>query len=699
MAKSSLWIALTASAVLISGMASAQAPRPVDNARLTHADREPGQWMSVGRTYGEERFSPLNQINRASVKDLGLAWYADLGSTRGLEASPLMVDGVLYDTQPWNITTAFDAKTGKLLWRYDPKVPQQSARQSCCDIITRGLAAWKGKIYVATLDGRLIALDAKTGTPVWSVNTFDDNVPWAMVMTGAPRVFDGKVIIGNAGGEAAARGYITAYDAETGKKDWRFYVVPGDPAKPATGPQAKADKISAPTWTGDWWKVGGGGGDWDTLVYDPKAKLVYIGTGNGGPYSQHFRSPQGGDNLFTSSIVALHVETGEYAWHYQEVPGDSWDYDATAPLMLTDLKMGGRLRHVIMHAPKDGFFYVLDRLSGKVLSAKNYVPVNWTSGLDKNFKPVVRPEARYGEHPFMVTPNLGGSHNWQPMAYSPQTGLVYFPVTVNYGIFAYNPDFKQQPGNVISSGSHYTSYPEERKALLTSQPKSESWLMAYDPIRQKEAWRVAYPRNGSGGVLATAGGLVFEGTINATFAAYDAKTGAKVWDMPVQQVPIAAPIAYRIDGEQYIAVNAGYAGSAHQAATNDSLLQISDYGRLLVFKLGGDAKLPKVVASKVVLEEPPPLNGSRDEVRLGGEIYGAHCSSCHGEEARGGVKDLRRMSSQTHASFNDIVLGGARKDRGMASFGDILSKTDADNLHKYIVARINEDWADLKSGK
>jgi quinohemoprotein ethanol dehydrogenase len=677
---------------------AASAARPVNTARIVN--QKPGEWLSHGRGYDEQRYSPLDQINLNTVKDLKLAWYADLGSTRGVEGTPLMVDGVLYNIQPWNITTAYDAKTGKELWKYDPKVPESTGRYACCDIDARGLAAWNGKIIVPTLDGRLIALNAKTGKPVWSVQTLDEKTPWPYTVTGAPRVFDGKVIIGNAGGEVAAQGYMTAYDAETGKKLWRFYIVPGDPK---VHPWTEADKMAAKTWADpEFWKTGGGGNNWDAIVYDPKAKLVYIGTGNGGPWYPDYRGGGKGDNLFISSIVALHVEDGSYAWHYQVVPGDKWDFDNTAPLMLADLTIDGKLRHVIMQAPKVGFFYVLDRITGEVISAKDYVPQNWNIGFEpKTWRPIINPAVDYKtDKPILVMPN--SSHNWQPMAYSPRTGLVYFPVNEGGRIIAKDPDFKVTPGSMSQLGILDYGDSPERKALQEEQRRiSKSYLIAYDPVKQQAVWKAPYKRGGNGGVLATAGDLVFEGTAGATFAAYNARTGEKVWEMPVQQSPISGPISYEIDGEQYVAVNAGFGGGlAHDGQmAADPSLQLYDYGRLLVFKLNGKAALPPFKRVVATLDPPPQVQKTNGQVIEGMKLYAKNCQGCHGENLRGGIKDLRRMSKETHAEFFDIVLGGKRQAKGMANFSNVLSRNDAELIRKYIIARIEEDWTDLKNGK
>lgn len=672
----------------------------VDGKAIEAADAHASDWLSTSRTYDEQRFSPLAQIDRSNVGKLGLAWYADLGSTRGVEASPLVVDGVLYNIQPWNITTAYDAATGKELWRYDPKVPEKTGRLACCDIDARGVAAWHGKIYIATLDGRLIALDAKTGKPVWTTNMFDDGQPFAQVSTGAPRVFDGKVLIGNSGAEAAARGYVTAYDAETGKKIWRFYMVPGDPSKRSSEPknQQRADAISAPTWSGKWWEKGGGGTPWDSIVYDPKLRLVYIGGGNGGPRAQVYRSPGDGDNLFLASIVAVNVDTGEYVWHYQQNPGEEWDYTATQPMILADLKIDGVMRKTLIQAPKNGFFYVLDRVTGKLISAKAYVPQNWAKSIDpKTGRPVMNPEARYGLKPFLLTPNA--AHNWYPMAYSPQTGLAYFPVTENGRIVALDPNFVLKPGEMSQLGTTSEGFPELRKQLAEQDRRNtKSYLIAYDPVKQREVWRVPYPRGSNGGTLATAGGLVFEGTSLGTFAAYDAKTGAKLWDMPVQQIPIAGPITYSVKGVQYIAINAGYGGGlAHDnLATSD--VPITDYGRLLVFKLGATGALPKLTVTKPAIAPPPNISYTMGEVKSGEALFAQNCAACHGENARGGIRDLRKMSPETHKEFFDIVLGGKRAKNGMAPFADKLSHQDVELIQKYLIARIHEDWAELKRG-
>ncbi|HEY2591492.1 MAG TPA: PQQ-dependent dehydrogenase, methanol/ethanol family [Steroidobacteraceae bacterium] len=670
-------------------------PAAVDQRRLANADENPGDWMSNGRTWGEQRFSPLTQINDQNVKRLGLAWYADLDTYRGVEATPLEIDGVLYNVSAWDVTTAYDAVTGKVLWRHDPKVPLEWARLACCGTVSRGLAAWKGKIIIAALDGRLIALDARTGKPVWSTQTLTPGQP--LSLTGAPRIAHGLVVIGNGGGDFGARGYISAYDAETGRPAWKFYIVPGDPRK---GPEGAASDsvmpMAAKTWQGKWWEVGGGGNDWDTIVYDPKLDLVYFGTGNGSPHPADFRSPGGGDNLFLCSIVAVDAKTGRYVWHYQEVPGEQWDYDCTSPLMLSDLRIGGHLRHVIMHAPKDGFFYVLDRATGKLISAKPYVPITWATRVDmRTGRPVLTSDARLDVKPHVLTPSSGGGHNWNPMSFSPLTGLVYIPAMEQWMTVSEAPpgEFKFQLGR-STLGADYTQYRELRRQLEREvETRDKGYMLAWDPVHQREAFRIPYPHPGNGGTLATAGNLLIEGTIDKTLAVYRADNGRKLWESPTESVPVAGPMSYEVNGRQYIAVNAGW---------NSAIVHGLDAGgrpfsvgpaRLLVYTL--DAKgvtLPPAPPSAEI-EPPPDVVEPEPLVARGEALYGRHCAVCHGQNAVGsGPKDLRHLGSQAHADFDAIVLGGKLAKAGMASFANALTKDDAKSIHAYVIARAQEDW-------
>jgi len=653
------------------------------------ADRAASEWRMDGHSYDAQRYSPLDRINERNVKQLGLAWYYELGTLRGVEATPLAVDGVLYDISAWDVTYAFDVKSGALLWSYDPHVPREWGRYACCEPVSRGLAWWEGHVIIATLDGRLISLDARTGQPVWSAQTFGKEEPYSI--TGAPRVFDDAVVIGNGGADFGARGFVSAWDARTGAFRWRFYIVPGDPAK---GFENAAMQRAASTWHGQWWQLGGGGGPWDSIVYDPQLKLVYVGTGNGTPLVREYRSPGGGDNLYLCSVVALDAATGEYRWHYQEVPGEEWDYDCTESLILADLRIEGRLRKVLLHAPKDGYFYVLDRVTGKVISAHNYVPVNWARGIDpKTGAPDIDPAARYGNDPVLITPGPGGGHNWFPMAFSPRTRLAYFPAFEQWLVYARASQFEPQPFRSNSGWGGYSGPALQKRLALqkTGDAREKAFLLAWDPVRQRVAWQVPLPRHGNGGVLATAGNLVLEGTTRQTFAIFRATDGKLLWEMPVQSAPVAGPITFLADGEQYVAVNAGWGGGAAQIERASGTALNRAPARLLVFKLGAARQLPPLAPAAPV-PDPPPLRASEATVRRGAELFARNCAICHGQLAVGGVKDLRLMDASGHASFNDIVLNGTRAERGMASFGKLLSREDVESIHAYVISRAQEDW-------
>jgi len=696
-------IAALAMASLIAPLAAAgPGAAQVDGARMRAPDQAGNRedWMSYGRSWDEQRYSPLTQINDATVQRLGLAWYDDLNTNRGLESTPLVVNGVLYNVSAFNIVTAYDGATGRKLWTYDPQVERQWARLACCGAGTRGIAAWNGKIYVAALDGRLIAVNVKTGKPLWSVQTFDK--AHAYSITGAPRVFDGKVVIGNSGADYGVRGFVAAWDAETGKRLWKFYTVPGNPAD---GPDGEASdsamKIALPTWAGQWWKYGGGGTAWDSLVYDPKLNLVYIGTGNGSPLSWHFRSQSKGDNLFLCSIVAVNATTGKYVWHYQMVPEDDWDFTCTQPMMLADLKIAGRTRQVIMQAPKNGFFYVIDRKSGELISAKNFVPQTWASHIDmKTGRPVMLPSAHLTTAPQLMTPSLLAAHSWSPMSFNPKTGLVYFAAMEQSFVYARqrDEDFTFVPFRNNAGYDYAGATPEwaalRKKLQAEADAMEKGYLLAWNPVTQTEAWRVPYPYPGSGGTLATAGNLIFQGTIGKTLAAYRADNGQKVWEMPIDNVPVSGAITYMVGGVQYIAVNAGRTASLVAGLNKiPGGLRVSE-SRLLVFKLDARGVSLPPMPPPSSLPRPPFLRAGEDEVRLGRQLYGETCSRCHGDEARGGVKDLRYMTSETHAQFLDIVLRGTRVQQGMASFRDLLSDKQAEAIHNYLIARANEDWQD-----
>lgn len=658
----------------------------IDSRRL--ANPRDGEWIMDGRRYDSQRYSPLDLINENNVGELGLAWFHELETMRGVEATPLAFDGVLYNVSAWNVATAHDAVTGEVLWQYDPEVPREWGRYACCEPVSRGLAAWKDSIVIATLDGRLISLDAATGQPRWSVQTFDKTMPYSI--TGAPRVFDGKVVVGNGGADMGVRGFVSAWDADDGEFLWRFYLVPGNPAD---GFENEAMEMAAQTWNGEWWTLGGGGTAWDSIAYDPELDLVFIGTGNGSPLVQHFRSPGGGDNLFLCSIVAVDADSGEYRWHFQEAPGEEWDYTCTQSIIQAEIEIEGESRRVLLHAPKTGFFHVIDRETGELISAENFVAANWATHFDlATGRPAITETARYGLLPSLITPGPGGGHNWFPMAFSPDTGLAYFPFYEHWYVHARAETFTPVPFRSNHGWGGYSGEALQRRLELQAEaPAERAGLVAWDPVRQQAAWSVDLPRHGNGGVLTTAGNLVIAGTTKQTFSIFRATDGELLWEMPVQTAPVAGPITYTVDGVQYIAVNAGWGGGAAQVERGAGIALNRASARLLVFRLGASLTLPPLPDAPP-LAEPPPVRATEATIARGAELYAATCAQCHGQLAIGGLKDLRFMTAETHAAFERIVLEGTLVERGMAGFADILSTEDATAVHAYVIARANEDW-------
>ncbi|MEO7568695.1 MAG: PQQ-dependent dehydrogenase, methanol/ethanol family [Croceibacterium sp.] len=684
-----------------TGSPAMSAPTVVDGQALRHIDAPAnvGDWMSYGRGWDEQHYSPLSQINAGNVQGLGLAWYDDLQTYRGVQATPLVIDGVLYNESIYNVVTAYDGRNGHKLWTYDPKVGTEWARLACCGPSARGLAAWNGKIYIGALDGRLIAIDAKDGHEIWISHTFDPaNAPYSI--TGAPRVYDGKVVIGNGGADYGSRGFVSAWDAETGAKVWKFYIVPTDPSKGADGEASDSVMaMAARTWTGNFWEAGGGGNAWDSFAYDAETRTVIIGTGNGSPHMWHFRSQDKGDNLFLCSMLAVDGDTGAYKWHYQMVPEEDWDFTCTQPIVLADMTIDGALRKVAMQAPKNGFFYVIDRTNGQLISAKSYVSVNtWASSVDiATGRPVLVPGAHNTTTPHLMSPSWLAGHTWHPMSFNPQTGLVYFSAQEQGSVYARAEDgayhYTPGPGRT-NSGQGYGNMPELRAQLQEQANRTEKgYLLAWDPRTQTEAWRVEYPHPGSGGVLTTAGNLLVQGTINKTLAIYRADTGARLWEMNIDQAPVAGAITYMIDGEQYIAINAGWGGSP---VYNLGPFQTGT-AKLLVFKLGASGVTLPPPRPPSTLARPPALRASEAQVIEGRTLYAENCSRCHGDNAIGGVKDLRFMTGETHAQFGDIVLGGTRAVEGMASFAGTLNASQVEAIHAYLIARGNEDYADASA--
>ena len=650
----------------------------VDDAALAD-ESEGSNWLAFGRTYSETRFSPLDQINRETVKNLGIEWFLELPDDRTLVSTPLAVDGVLYFTGSYSKTRAVDARTGELLWEYDPEATTHAGDrlQNMWDT-SRGLAYWKGKVLIATIDGRLLALDAKTGTRLWETLTVDPSK--ALYITDAPKVFRGKVLIGNGGSEhTAARGYVTAYDVETGEQLWRWYVVPGNPAD---GFENEAMKRAAETWTGDWWKYGGGGNVWHGITYDPEFNQIIMGTGNGTPWNRRIRSPGGGDNLFLCSLVALDADTGEYKWHYQTVPGETWDYNSNMDVILADLELEGRSVKALLHAPKNGFFYVIDRSNGKLLSAEKIAKVTWASHIDmETGRPVENPAARYADGEELVWPSTLGAHSWHAMSYNPQTGLAYLPTIEMPGLFSdkgvdlkawQSVDFRMRFGLNFEGD--------------TPKDWGSAVLLAWDPVRQQKAWSVDLPPSWNPGTLTTAGGLVFQGQADGDFVAYDAATGTALWSVNLGLGISAPPITYAVDGRQFVSLLVGWGGGGllfGSHAAQHGWAYRAHPRRLFTFALGGEVPVP--YSPPPVFAQPVDVPDFEIDPALaaeGAKVWTESCLWCHGGAAVSGgtAPDLRESRlAQDFEAFRAMVRNGLA-ERGMPAF---RSHSDAEIQQLY----------------
>ncbi|MES2647078.1 MAG: PQQ-dependent dehydrogenase, methanol/ethanol family [Bacteroidota bacterium] len=679
--------------LLVCSCKNEQKPGSIDKTRLLNQDAK--DWLTLGGNYLMQHHSPLEKINAQTVNTLGFAWEYNANTTvgtvyRGLEATPIVVDGIMYTSGAWGFVYAIDAKTGREIWKYDPKVDAAYGRRACCDVVNRGVAVWNQRVYVGTLDGFMVCLDATTGKEIWRKDSFTDRTK-SYTITGPPQVAGDVVVIGNSGGEYGVRGYITAYDLVTGEQRWRFFIVPGDPKKPFEHPEME---LASKSWDpNSAWGTGGGGTSWGESAYDPELNLLYVGTGNSTPYPSWYRSPAGGDNLFLASILAINPDNGKLVWHYQTTPGEIWDYTATMNIVLADLEINGNSRKVLMQAPKNGFFYVLDRQTGELLSAEKYTRVNWASHVDlKTGRPQLTGQGWYKDTPKLVFPSLNGGHNWQPMSYNPATGLVYIPEHSDPIVYSAITDAPWKPDEDnteinYSVGTSFTQVVNQVKEV-TDTIRSES-LLAWNPVTQKAAWKVS---DGApdGGILSTAD-LVIQGTRTGFLKVYHAKTGEKLKEIFTGTGIMAAPTTYSIDGEQYIAVMAAYGGAPTCCYPGDAAFYTyKNKGRIIAFKLGGTATPVAEKLEPVMTPAPPDTPAVKKELLASGsKLYYTYCETCHGiAESRHNSlhPDLLKLTLAKHQLFEKIVLGGMLSSGGMASFKNSLSSQDVEAIHHYLVA-------------
>ncbi|MEM8615706.1 MAG: PQQ-dependent dehydrogenase, methanol/ethanol family [Pseudomonadota bacterium] len=677
----------------------------VTTQRILNAAATPNEWLSYGFDYEETRHSPLTKISTANVADLGVAWTYDLATSRGVESTPIVVDGVMYVTSAWSIVYALDAKTGEELWVYDPDVDRAVGVNACCDVVNRGVAVYKGKVYLGVIDGRVEAIDAATGDVIWSKVTVDQSKPYTI--TGAPRVVDGKVLIGNGGAELGVRGYLNALDAETGDLVWRFYTVPNANKQPdGAASDAAFEQVGNVTWgdTGAWKTDGGGGTVWDSIIYDEENDSIIFGVGNGSPWNQRLRDPSGLDNLFLSSIVAVDADTGAYKWHFQTTPGDNWDYTATQTLIIADLPVGqnGEDRRVVMQAPKNGYFYVIDAATGDFISGNNYVPQNWTTGLTSEGRPIEVAEARYNDLPYMQTPGPLGGHNWHPMAYNPDVGLAYIPAQEIPQAYVTDPLFASKPTKWNTGADFAAGIPPEVPREVTKFLRSglKGRLIAWDPVAQEPRWTVEHEGPWNGGVLSTAGGVVFQGKLNGEFVAYDAATGDKLWSRDVKSGAASGPGTYEIDGEQYVTITTGW-GSAYILtagfAFEDKLPPA--VGKVVTFKLGANQQIADIDLPMVERVAQTERFGTEAQLANGLVHYARNCAVCHGPFAvSGGVlPDLRwSLYTTSEEAWNGVIIDGNLNDIGMVSFADVLTDEDVEAIRAYVVAQAHSPGDEVR---
>ena len=656
---------------------------------------EPGSWLTYGQNYKEQRFSQLSQITPENVDELGLAWTRQIGDyNMRMQGTPLVVDGVMYVTNGWSVVYALDAATGTEIWRYDPEVDRSYMRLACCGPAhNRGVAIYEGKVYVGTFDGRLVAIDKTTGEEIWDVDTWIPAGLGRFNITGAPRAAAGKVYIGQGSSESGRRrGYVTAYNADTGEVDWRFFLVPGDPSKPFEHPEME---MAAQTWGGEWWKYGGGGTAWNSLVYDEDFNSLYIGVGNGAPWPREIRSPGGGDDLFLASIVSVDVETGRMNWFYQTVPGDNWDYSSAMDITLGEIELNGEMRKVLLQAPKNGFFYILDREDGELLRAHAYTDgITWATHVDmETGRPVENPDVVYETDPQWILPANSGAHNWEPQSWDNDRGLMYFYYHDIANFYSLDETFVRTGVYEIrerglSLGWGEGAYRRELEAKAAPRPESKAFIGAFDPITGQYKWRHPLESIYNGGVLATRSGLMFQGEGTGEFVVRETETGTPIWSYSAPGTFRSTSVmSYQIDDTQYV------------AAMMNCNRAIDLGGTLVAFKLEGDAilQIPEIVRSEI--PDQPEDEYNRELVSQGDTLYHAQCASCHGgigipSEVAIVAPDLRLMTLETHADFQNIVITGARSELGMPDFEDALTNEQMEAIRSFIVTQARElkEW-------
>jgi quinohemoprotein ethanol dehydrogenase len=648
-----------------SAVAAPPTPGNVTAARVA-ADTSGDNWLVKGGGFAQQQYSPLRAINDKNVAQLGVAWIAEMDDPMGLAAEPLVVDGVIYVSAPRSIVRAVNAVDGKILWTFDPHIRlDYSTVNSSIARVNRGVAVWEGEVYVGTADGRLIAIDAAKGAQLWSV-TMDD--PAHDGISGAPRVAAGKVFIGHTGSDDQVRGSIAAYDANTGKRVWQFWTVPGDPA---LGFESKTMEMAAKTWSGkDWWKQGGGA-VWDPITYDSKTGLLLFGTSKafrGGP--DDAQEAGGGAKLFSGSIVAVHADTGEYAWHYQTSTPER--QTENFHIVLADMPIGGRVRHVAMSAARNGTYYVLDAGTGELIRQTPLVKQEW-SGPRMDYPGVVVNGVEDCKG------NCFGVRNWWPMSYNPITQLTYVPIMDRRRTAPPTPDALPMVGR----------------------------LVAWDPRTATTRWSVEHSLIINSGVLSTAGNLVFQGQGTGEFAAYAADTGKKLWSAQTGSAVNAVPVTFTVNGEQYVIVPVGWGGAFRLWSPSTMMVTpTSKYGpsRLVAFKLGGRQPFPLPPIQVPEVPRPPAQTYTAEQIKQGAALADDHgCTDCHSPKfdgagrwaVNGGIPDLRYMPPEAHRDWYAIVLGGSHRQQGMMPFGTSstelrvtgLTPAEADAIHAYVIDR------------